>query len=329
MRIKHKTLLPTQWLVSTEGRLAGTGEVLNDEYRSTIRDLTGNTYVELAVEVNSEPLTIDWGDGTPAVRYNNTNTVSHTYATPGEYILTLSGAIQSFPTKTTTVQKNTLVDILSWGDELKILNYEKMFQFCTRIVDFTAPDAPNLKGIQSLAHMFDVNAGSNDHPDANFNFDISHWDVSDVRHWHYFANGTKTQPIVNFPQLINVGYYTDRDGVQRRGSVARFLSHVGDAPAFKLVVWPGATLTLMYYYVNNINQDWRTWEWRANGDVDVRNMFDRADFFDVTDFTDKWPSEKIAVSDVGSLGRIGTPSSLWADGYMTVDDPNCPFTTNP
>ncbi|MDH5408360.1 MAG: BspA family leucine-rich repeat surface protein [Gammaproteobacteria bacterium] len=111
--------------------------------------------------------TVDWGDGQQDVLVPGN--IEHTYSTPGTYTVSISG---DFPAiqfgKDDDNQK--LISVEQWGS----IGWQTMrgaFSGCDSL-QLNAADIPILNQVTDMANMFSAA--------ANFNQDISNWDVSNV-----------------------------------------------------------------------------------------------------------------------------------------------------
>ncbi|MFS4493937.1 BspA family leucine-rich repeat surface protein [Maribacter sp. 2308TA10-17] len=136
---------------------------------------------------------VDWGDGTSDSEV--TGDITHTYASPGTYQVSISGDFPRIRLNFSN-DSNKLLEINQWGD----IEWESMsgaFAECANM-DVKAIDAPNLTNVSSLSAMFygcyalvgnnsfnswDVSNITNMNSlfsESSFNSDISSWDVSNV-----------------------------------------------------------------------------------------------------------------------------------------------------
>jgi len=159
--------------------------------------------------------TIDWGDG--QVDTNVTGDITHTYASEGEYAVSIRGIFPHFRFQ----QKYRLVydedgdeywlcsncsvirAVVQWGD----INWRDMTEFFYKQYNFTSIEtdqSPNLSQVSSLSSLFYY---------SKFNGDISQWDVSnvtDMKEMFRYSrfNGDISQ--WNVSSVENMAYMFDR-----------------------------------------------------------------------------------------------------------------------
>ena len=111
--------------------------------------------------------TIDWGD-------SNTDTgitgdATHTYATPGNYTISISG---NFPAIyfNNTGDREKIIEITSWGN-IQWQSMENAFYGCENL-NFDAIPSPDLSQVTSLKNMF--------REASLFNGILNSWDVSSI-----------------------------------------------------------------------------------------------------------------------------------------------------
>lgn len=106
---------------------------------------------------------VDWGDGT--TERNVSGSLSHTYTTPGDYQVAITGAFPAIITNGGT----QIISIDQWG----IIEWQTMSQAFAdfRNVVVNATDAPDLSRVTDMSGMF---SGS------GISGDFSNWDVSNV-----------------------------------------------------------------------------------------------------------------------------------------------------
>ncbi|MEM6815458.1 MAG: BspA family leucine-rich repeat surface protein, partial [Bacteroidota bacterium] len=116
---------------------------------------------------------VDWGDGN--IESKLTGSVSHVYATPGVYMVQITGDFPSIYFNTFSPEEGDnstkIKSIEQWGD----IAWETMnsaFMGCTKLTS-NASDAPDLSLVRDMSSMF-LNA-------ASFNADISFWEVGFIR----------------------------------------------------------------------------------------------------------------------------------------------------
>ncbi|MEP2935376.1 MAG: BspA family leucine-rich repeat surface protein [Gilvibacter sp.] len=155
---------------------------------------------------------VDWGDG--SISTNVTGNITHTYAIPGTYTVSISGA---FPQIYFNNQgdKLKLIEVSQWG-AIAWRSMEKAFFGCQNM-EVSATDAPDLSMVTSLVSMFKKTKATLAHIGnwdtsnittmngmflnaKDFNTDISSWDVSKVKNISAMFKGAVlfNQPLNNW-----------------------------------------------------------------------------------------------------------------------------------
>jgi surface protein len=112
--------------------------------------------------------TVDWGDG--STDSNVTNSITHTYATAGTYVVTIEGIYPHFKSFT-ELDPLKLIELNQWGTQAW-LNLESAFSDCENMV-YLATDIPDLSNVTDMSLTF-ANVSS-------FNETIGEWDVSNIK----------------------------------------------------------------------------------------------------------------------------------------------------
>jgi len=121
--------------------------------------------------------TVEWGDETSdTITSYNQPEVTHSYAQPGTYTITIVGTCNGFgfsePFNNEFSQDHSkLIDVEKWG-AMRFHNKGWQLNNLPNLETFSADDTPNLSNITDMSYMF---AGT-----RNFNDDLSGWDVSSV-----------------------------------------------------------------------------------------------------------------------------------------------------
>jgi|GEM_PF-4108318 len=112
---------------------------------------------------------VDWGDSSTST--GQTGNVTHTYASPGTYTVTITGAFPSiFFANGVGTDSQKILSIEQWGTQHWAGMYIA-FGACSNLID-NATDVPDLSGVTNTAYMF-LN-------DPLFNTNINNWDMSHV-----------------------------------------------------------------------------------------------------------------------------------------------------
>jgi uncharacterized delta-60 repeat protein len=150
---------------------------------------------------------VNWGDSsTNTITSWNQPEVTHTYASPGQYTITISGTCEDFGFGLGG-DRNKLLSITSFGDVI-LGDITSQFANCFNLTLTGVTDTPNLSSMTTLSQMFygcsglttinnvnlwDVSSITNMQSlfqlATNFNDDISSWDVSNVTNMFFmFSN---------------------------------------------------------------------------------------------------------------------------------------------
>ena len=154
-------------------------------------------------------LSVNWGDLTGTILYNDTLDVSHSYAAPGQYSVSADGSINGWNFSTAGVDTCAymLLDVSNVGN-LRLSNDGSAFAHATKM-QWSATDPlvlhTTLDGstnVTNLANTF-LNC-------ASFNGDIGGWDTSSVVILNHMFRDTKS---FNRDLSWNTGGVTDMGGM--------------------------------------------------------------------------------------------------------------------
>lgn len=113
--------------------------------------------------------TVDWGDGTSSS--NLTDDASHTYATPGTYTVSITGAFPHIDfSKLAGLESNKITTIEAWGD-IAWRSFNGAFLGCGNLT-YNATDRPDLSQVTDMTATF--------RDCTQFNGAIGNWDVSNI-----------------------------------------------------------------------------------------------------------------------------------------------------
>ena len=130
--------------------------------------------------------TVDWGDGSNPTTHPGYAT--HTYASPGNYTVSISGDFERISLGgSTTANAEKLLSIDQWGD-IEWTSMRGAFQHA-RFMVYNATDAPNLSRVTDMNSMFATA--------VSFNGNITNWNTSSVTSMNNMFGGARAfdQPL--------------------------------------------------------------------------------------------------------------------------------------
>lgn len=142
---------------------------------------------------------VNWGDGNSDT--DVTGSITHTYATPGTYTVSITGAFPRIFFNATSIftpkESRKILTVEQWGN-IAWSSMASAFTGCANL-RINATDAPNLSGVTDMSRMFMRAAAMNDN--------INNWNVGTVTNMiELFSDATAfNQPLNNW----NVGSVTD------------------------------------------------------------------------------------------------------------------------
>lgn len=240
-------------------------ETTTDNESITIPTFTGETY----------DYTVDWGDG--IVESGQTGNATHTYATAGNYDVSITG---TFPRIffNNTGDKTKILEVKQWGSQAW-KSMEQAFAGCSKL-NITATDVPDITAVRSMKGMFqsslletanrinDWNTGTVTNMDfvfayaTVFNQNINSWDTSKVTSMNRMFQSASA-----FNQDLS-GWET--------GAVTKMLSLFSNASKFNQDIsgWDTSRVTNMFslfYAAFAFDQDLSGWDISAV--TNMTNMF--------------------------------------------------------
>ncbi|MBN1648773.1 MAG: BspA family leucine-rich repeat surface protein [Spirochaetales bacterium] len=256
---------------------------------------------------------IDWGDGT--VEEYTSRGVSHTYANVDTYTVTITGICEGFGFSAALEDNgDNLVDISQWGS-VKIHNNGQVFRDCDNLTGFSATDEPDLTGITNFSGMFE--------DAANFNGDISGWDVSDATDMSYmfcFANvfnqdigGWDVSNVSDMRSMFYFAYDYNQDMGEWNVSNVTDMSHM---------------------FSNDLDFNRDIGSWNVSGVSNMSSMFNNARVFNryigawdvsnVTDMSDMFSSAQEFNQNIGfwDVSGVTNMSGMFSWAYAFDQDIN-------
>ena len=239
---------------------------------------------------------IDWGDGNSET--NSSLNKYHTYQTPGEYRISISGTVTGFAFNNGG-DKNKIIEILQWG-QLRGLNndFSNMFTGCINLILTGVTDLPNLYGVTSLNQMF---RGCTKITTINR---IDEWQISRVNNMNglfqscSFFNGNiggwDVAPVNNMSFMF--------DGA------LQFNQNIGNWNVSNVTNMTSMFRTATNFNNNNNNS---IKDWNTSAATQMGNMFNGASSFNQD--LNKWCVKNIGTQPQG----FDTNATSWTGGSAT------------
>ncbi|MFN3455284.1 MAG: BspA family leucine-rich repeat surface protein [Pseudobdellovibrio sp.] len=228
--------------------------------------LTTSSQIMLPLSVSGTyNFVVDWGDGTSdTITTWNAPEKIHTYTTPGEYVVSMTGTITQLSMYTPALNAlnadaNKLIDVIQFGNN-PWLSMHTMFTGAVSLTTWTATDTPNLSQTTDMFGMF-LSASA-------FNQNIGNWNTSNVTNMSYmFYNASAfNQNIGNW----NTANVTNMSGMFTGASA--FNQNIGN--------WNTANVTNMSGMFRNasaFNQN--IGNWNTSNVTNMSGMFYNASAF--------------------------------------------------
>lgn len=201
---------------------------------------------------------VDWGDSNTDT--NVTGNITHTYATPGIYAISISGDFPAiYFNDENTGDKLKIIEILAWGS-IQWQTMEDAFHGCENL-NFDAIDSPDLSQVTSLRQTF--------RDCSSFNGIINNWDVStitDISGIFYEAE-IFNRPLANWNTIA----VTDM-------SFAFYEANLFNEPLDNWKTNSVTNMSNMFYHAEDFNQNINNWN--VSQVTDMSNLFYYAREFD-------------------------------------------------
>ena len=202
--------------------------------------------------------TVDWGDGSSDDSV--TGPITHTYVSPGNYTVSISGFFPRIyfdlsPTQTDSLK---LLSVEQWGS-IQWLSMRQAFLRCSNLV-VNALDAPDLSSVLDMSFMF--------FQAQNFNSPIETWDVSTV-----VSMGSMFRDASTFDQEI--GNWDVSSVVSLRTMFAGASAFNSDISSWN--VSSAIDLSFMFQNAISFNQDIGNWD--VSNVTGMGSMFSGANIF--------------------------------------------------
>ncbi|TMM59438.1 BspA family leucine-rich repeat surface protein [Maribacter algarum] len=260
--------------------------------------------------------TVDWGDTNTDT--NVTGNITHTYAAPGTYTITISGDFPAINFNNAS-DKLKIIEILDWGT-IQWQSMENAFYGCANL-NFDAIAPPDLSQVTSMKNMF--RGGS------LFNGIINNWDVSTITDISGMFYGTSvfnrpldnwsTNAITDMSETFSgAGQFNEPLDNWNTASVTNMAGMFRGAGRFDQNInnWNVSQVTNMsstFAYTNSFNRPLNNW--------DVANVTDMSTMFDGSGFNQPIGNWNVSnVTNMSSMfrhARFNHPIESWDVSSVT------------
>jgi len=207
--------------------------------------------------------TINWGDGQTSKNIYSNRT--HTYVTPGDYTITITGSSVGWSFIINGISSANIIEILQWGC-LRLGNSGGYFSQCVNLTLSNVTDIINLSGTNDLSNMF-VNCFSI----TTIQF-INNWDVSNVTNMYTMFIYANT-----FDQDLGLW---DVSNVFNMGQMFLGCSAFNNGGSQMISGWTTSNVIFMngmFYDTTSFNQPIGSWD--VSNVVDMSSMFQQSTSF--------------------------------------------------
>lgn len=274
---------------------------------------SGSNQITLPLSGSGYNFDVNWGDGNIETGVTNSGPVTHTYASPGTYTVSITGDFPSIRFNSGG-DKDKILTIEAWGD-IEWQNMDLAFAGCFNLT-INASDAPDLSNVTSLISSFAAckalttgfeNWDVSTITDMSFTFfnspkvncDLSGWDVSNVTTMSGLFGGNSLSDFNGDISGWNVSQVTNMS------------SMFSNAEDFNVDIsnWNVSNVTTMqsmFFGARSFNRDISGWD--VGNVTTMQSMFFDADSFDQN--LGDWD-----VSAVTNMGQMFGSSGMTSLNY--------------
>lgn len=290
--------------LTVSGRSLGFNEFITVWNTAELGGVSAANQITLPLEASgSYDFRVDWGDGTFSdISTFNSPDITHTYAVPGTYTVTISGLLDGFRFNNTG-DKTKLIDIVAWGGAVKLGNSGSYFYGCENLTG-SATDSPDLSETTDLSYAFAMPTTTN-----LFNMNLANWNVSAVTNFDGMfrltvnfnadISGWNTASATNFRDMFrsNVSFNQDISGWNTSNvTTMERMFHTAHSFNQNIDSWDVSRVELftsMFFSALDFNQSLNSWQLDSaevlafmfqnatsfNGDITLWDTSNVSDFY--------------------------------------------------
>ena len=287
---------------------------------TTWRTTDANQTVTLPV--GGSGITISWGDGQTSE--NVSGRTAHTYATAGNYTVSVTGGLTSISLRTASEDNaERLASVEQWGNS-SWTTMNGAF-YAASSMAYNAAGKPNLSSVTDMSYMF--------YGATSFDGDISSWDVSRVTDMSYMffsassfnhpLNDWNTESVTNMNSMFDGATSFNQPLSSWDVSAVTNMNAMFDgATSFNqpLNSWDVSAVTnmnAMFSGATSFNQPLNSWD--VSAVTNMNAMFDGATSFNQP--LNSWDVSAAIQMNIMFLGATSFEQNL-GPWYITLDDPD-------
>lgn len=290
--------------------------------------------------------TVDWGDGASAqVTSHDDIDINHTYSTPGDYTITITGLVEAF-TFNNTGDKGKIISIPELGT-VGWNSFASAFVGCSNLTTVSGGETSNVTSMRSMftgANALTVNSDNWNTSNVtdmramfssttNVTVDTSNWDTSRVTDMSFmFFNADSvtidtskwdTSNVTDMSRMFmnasNLNPDTSSWDTSKVTDMSRTFQGVDFTP--NTTNWDTSSVTTMYWMFSSSQANPDTSNWETSNVTDMNGIFKNAD--QATPDTSNWDTSN--VTDMTSMfedsALVNPDTSSWNTSkveYMTL-----------
>ena len=140
----------------------------------TTWNMTSGSFT-LLTQTSTYNATIDWGDGTSST--HTTGSPTHTYASAGQYQISITGQYNGLRINYDMVQSSKLIAVNQWGN-VGFTSFERAFWGCSNLVSLPSGGITGAENVESFYYGFRICTSLTTIPNGFFDYCVNGLDFT-------------------------------------------------------------------------------------------------------------------------------------------------------